>query len=119
MGEILIVNKLIFKLTYSNYLFVFIFMNSSTSNNSTQKIGQLLNEKAKHRGLVISRVRVVCKINRSKIKKARKEIRDVIAAVGKLLILVDQLVCLIIKMQLCSAVILRFKVEFYQDDLIV
>jgi small subunit ribosomal protein S18 len=47
-------------------------MSSSTPNNSTQKIGRLLNEKAKHRGLVISRVRVRMQNKPKQDQKSKK-----------------------------------------------
>lgn len=48
-------------------------MSSYTPNNSTQKIGRLLNEKAKHRGLVISRVRVRMQNKPKQNQKGKKQ----------------------------------------------
>ena len=48
-------------------------MSSSTPNNSTQKIGQLLNQKATQRGLVISRVRVRMQNKSKQDQKGKKQ----------------------------------------------
>ena len=50
-------------------------MSSSTPNDSTQKIGQLLNQKATQRGLVISRVRVRMQNKSKQDQKGKKEKR--------------------------------------------
>ena len=48
-------------------------MSSSTPNDSTQKIGRLLNRKATQRGLVISRVRVRMQNKSKQDQKGKKQ----------------------------------------------